>query len=474
MSDPKAALRSISKSEPSVEWEGLPNIPAVPFTDDASLTNFLQSAKLWMEKAMGAGLTGFATKRDLIRNGLAGADSEGNLVPPSGVPNLAVPPVPTGLQVTGTMTNVIVEWDDPRAAYSNHGYTEIWAAETDDFSSAVLVGESSGFIFAHAVGEDTTRYYWIRFVSSYGVMGPYNGVGGTPGQTAPNPQYLLETLTGQLTESQLYQDLNTRLDKIETTETNVSNLATAQAGLAAQISTVRTTVDGHTTSIQTNATSIDGIQGKYSVKIDNNGYVTGYGLISSANTGTPTSEFMVVADKFSIAPVATSYSASDGSPFFHLTSSTTINGAYVPAGTYMKAAYIHNAAINNAQIADAAIDSAKIANASIVEAKIGTAAVTTAKINDLAVTRVKIQAFNAMSLGSVWMQDGVSSQVTVYHNLGRPVIPVIAWDTPGTSANVLTSIVLVYLDSYSFRFIMYGSVGGVGFTGTVSYGYGYI
>ena len=133
-----------------------------------------------------------------------------------------------------------------------------------------------------------------------------------------------------------------------------------------------------------------------------------------------------------------------------------------------------NAAINNAQIADAAIDSAKIANASIVEAKIGTAAVTTAKINDLAVTRVKIQAFNAMSLVSVWMQDGVSSQVTVYHNLGRPVIPVIAWDTPGTSANVLTSIVLVYLDSYSFRFIMYGSVGGVGFTGTVSYGYGYI
>jgi len=106
----------------------------------------------------------------------------------------------------------------------------------------------------------------------------------------------------------------------------------------------------NTAALEIAATSIDGLEAQYTVKIDNNGYVTGYGLASTAVNGTPTSEFAVVADKFSIAPVATDNAAADGSPFFHLTASTTINGVSVPAGTYMKSAYIHNASITNAQI----------------------------------------------------------------------------------------------------------------------------
>ena len=218
MSDAKAALRAISGAEPSDTAVGLPNIPAVPATDDYALTNFLQSAKLWMEKAMGAGLTGFATRSDLIRNGLLKTDENGNLVPGGGSTNLTSPPVPTGLTATGAMTNVLVEWDDPTSAYSNHGYTEIWAAETNDFSSAVMGGESGGFLFSHAVGEDSSRYYWIRFVSKAGIKGPFNSANGTHGQTAKNPQYLLDTLTGQLTESQLYADLASRIDLIDGAE----------------------------------------------------------------------------------------------------------------------------------------------------------------------------------------------------------------------------------------------------------------
>ena len=177
------------------------------------------------------------------------------------------------------------------------------------------------------------------------------------------------------------------LSTLTTRVTNVEGVNTSQAS---SISTLQTTVGGHTTSIQTNASSIDGIQGKYTVKIDNNGYVTGYGLISSANDGTPTSEFMVVADKFSIAPVATNGDAVDGSPFFHLTTTTTVDGVSLPAGTYMKTAFIGDATIKNAKIANLAVDSAKIADAAIVEAKIGSAAVTSAKIQDAAITSAKI------------------------------------------------------------------------------------
>ena len=82
--------------------------------------------------------------------------------------------------------------------------------------------------------------------------------------------------------------------------TEASTRASADTAIASDVTTLSTTVGGHTTSIATNVSSIDGIQAKYTVKIDNNGYLSGYGLISTANNGVPTSEFIVLADKFAI------------------------------------------------------------------------------------------------------------------------------------------------------------------------------
>ena len=159
------------------------------------------------------------------------------------------------------------------------------------------------------------------------------------------------------------------LSTLTTRVTNVEGVNTSQAS---SISTLQTTVGGHTTSIQTNASSIDGIQGKYTVKIDNNGYVTGYGLISSSNDGTPTSEFMVVADKFSIAPVATNGDAVDGSPFFHLTTTTTVDGVSLPAGTYMKKAFITDLTSTNIRAASITADRLNVTLLSAISANLGT------------------------------------------------------------------------------------------------------
>ena len=141
-----------------------------------------------------------------------------------------------------------------------------------------------------------------------------------------------------------------------------------------------------TASVQTLASTVagpDGATAQYTIKVDSNGYVAGIGLSSTTNTaGVGTSEFTVVSDKFSIAPVASSNPAwsstttyalgatvyyngrnytslqasnlnktpnsqptwwsKDNSPFFHLTSAATIDGITVPAGTYMDNAYIIN------------------------------------------------------------------------------------------------------------------------------------
>lgn len=98
-----------------------------------------------------------------------------------------------------------------------------------------------------------------------------------------------------------------------------------------------------------------------------------------------------------IDQLSEAYGGSDGNKMlFTLDSPTVINGETIPAGTYMKAAFIHNAfitnlmvkdaAIDNAKIADLAVDVAKIANATITGAKIGNATIDTANIALLAIT----------------------------------------------------------------------------------------
>jgi len=89
------------------------------------------------------------------------------------------------------------------------------------------------------------------------------------------------------------------LNAVTTTAASAESTANAQAATVTQLST---TVGDNTTLVSTNTQSINGIQGKYSVKISSNGYVSGFGLISSANeVSGSTTQFAVNADRFWIA-----------------------------------------------------------------------------------------------------------------------------------------------------------------------------
>ena len=156
--------------------------------------------------------------------------------------------------------------------------------------------------------------------------------------------------------------------------------ASADSALSSRIDTVQSTVGSNTASIQTQQQSIDGLNAQYTVKTDVNGRVSGFGLASS-NTQ---SDFAIRADKFYIAPP--SGTGKGDSPFMVLTSSQTINGTVVPAGTYIKSAYIHNGSIDVAKIADATITSAKIGQGEIKNANIGTAEIDTLNLRGQAVT----------------------------------------------------------------------------------------
>ncbi len=163
--------------------------------------------------------------------------------------------------------------------------------------------------------------------------------------------------------------------------------ANADTALAESISQVSTTVNGNTATIQQHTQSINGISASFTVKIDNNGHISGFGLASEPNAaGETTSSFIINADKFAI---------------FHPSASQQLVFGVEGGKTVMDGAYIKSASIGAAAIGDATINSAKIADAAILTAKISDAAITSAKIQSLSAE--KIQA------GTIWVAGIVQS-----------------------------------------------------------------
>ena len=119
-------------------------------------------------------------------------------------------------------------------------------------------------------------------------------------------------------------------NKAATAWTLQSAIANGDSVISERIDTVQTTVNSNTASIQTQQKSIDGLNAQYTVKVDVNGRVSGFGLASS-NTQ---SDFAIRADKFYIAPPSGTDKGT--SPFMVLTSPQVINGVTVPVGTYIK------------------------------------------------------------------------------------------------------------------------------------------
>ena len=92
------------------------------------------------------------------------------------------------------------------------------------------------------------------------------------------------------------------------------------------------------------------LKGQYTVKVDANGAVAGFGLANTTtSSGNNTSEFYVNADRFAIMRGGSDTTAAV-TPFVVQATATTINGTAVPAGVYIDAAFIKNASITAAQI----------------------------------------------------------------------------------------------------------------------------
>lgn len=104
--------------------------------------------------------------------------------------------------------------------------------------------------------------------------------------------------------------------------------------------------------------TVDGqMMAKYTVKVDLNGHVSGFGLMSEANNGATVSSFIVRADKFAIG----SPSTGNAVPFVVYTTPRNLNGQVAPAGVYIEDGFIANGTITKAMIGLAQVDTLLIA-----------------------------------------------------------------------------------------------------------------
>jgi hypothetical protein len=154
------------------------------------------------------------------------------------------------------------------------------------------------------------------------------------------------------------------------------------------------------------------LSGQYSVKIDANGHIAGFGLSNTLVNGTPTSAFIIRADKFAIIDpnstadgLGTVTPNSATVPFVYTAyqAPSAANGQVaVPAGVYMDTAFIKSGSITTAQIGTATIDTANITGTlsanKIVGGKISTSLL---NIDSSSITSQVINGTPTLVLGDV-------------------------------------------------------------------------
>jgi len=201
----------------------------------------------------------------------------------------------------------------------------------------------------------------------------------------------IQTQAIQLTA--LESTVNDPANGVVATAGALSNLSTTVSVIdgkvtstAQDLTALTTTVGGNTASITTQANSINGVEANYSVKIDNNNRITGFGLLSTTAGSTPFSEFAVVADQFSIVSPA-STADTPIQPFtvtadkIYFGADVVVSGDLISTGTIsadrlqidgvmfdtetvgnVTRLVIKASGVNTSQIAENAITTARLAN----------------------------------------------------------------------------------------------------------------
>ena len=261
---------------------------------------------------------GLANVRGLTEDGYP--DYE---IPTDELPDMTTPPEILNFEGAAGFNFVTLSWDQPR--YRNHSYVEVWRAagfkkvSTDPevpevptvLTDAVFRLMTPSIVCSDSVLPGDKWRYWARNVSQTGVVGPWTSIDGLLMESPEDPAYLIEKISGEIREGDLYPALG---EKIDTSALGVASLQELT-------------------------------ESSYTVRIDSGNAVSGFGLMTDGTTGR--SDFLIRADRFAIA-APQAYDQS-GKPIVSTAAFPFIVDVTNPASpkVLIKNAYIDQAFITN-------------------------------------------------------------------------------------------------------------------------------
>lgn len=203
---------------------------------------------------------------------------EGDIMLPPPVtpeqPDMTTPPALTNFTALASFNYVTFSWSQP--TYKNHSHVEIWRAEGFKTSGSgpnvpTVLGDavfrlmSPSITASDVVLPSDVWRYWARNVSNTGVVGPWTSVDGLLVSVPDSPGYIIDKISGEIRESDLYVDLGAKIDGSDKGVKSLQQLTDSS----------------------------------YTVKIDSGNAVSGFGIMTDA---AGRSDFIIRSDRFAIAP----------------------------------------------------------------------------------------------------------------------------------------------------------------------------
>lgn len=128
-----------------------------------------------------------------------------------------LPPALANLSATGILFGYRLNWSFPAVGALDTAYTEIEISSTANGANAAQLGLFAYPTDTHVIQgmqPNLTRYFRGRLIDRIGNVGPWSArVSAT---TSADASAVLDILSGKITELQLHQDLQTKIDKIDT------------------------------------------------------------------------------------------------------------------------------------------------------------------------------------------------------------------------------------------------------------------
>ena len=156
------------------------------------------------------------------------------------------PPQVAFIQANGKLFGFELEWGFPSTGAMDTAYTEIEIATTSNGANASQLGLFAYPTTTHTINgmqPNLTQWFRARLVDRIGNIGPwFTWVSGT---TSADASAVLDILSGKITETQLHQDLQTKIDKIDT----IAGLDGDIGNLINNISAVQTQADQLNTAL---------------------------------------------------------------------------------------------------------------------------------------------------------------------------------------------------------------------------------